>query len=138
MDEIKITRNGAILTAEFFKNSGADFIGDGRGLGPKNGVYGSLMAKDFLMQARRFNDQENFLGEIQHVFVDKQLNPFIAYNPVTWFKGNKQYGLEKTLSLKPHCNHTWFEFMINPEFRNKYSGLRLYLPKRYFLDKQTN
>ena len=137
MEEVKVTRDGAILTAEFFKNSGADFLGYGMGLGPKNGIYGSLIAKDLLMQKERVDNGERFIGEIQHIFIDKRLNPYLAYNHITWFKGNKQYGLENKVQLTPSCDQTWFEFIIDPEFRNRYSGLRLHLPKRYFLDKQS-
>jgi len=139
MEGLDITREGAILRAEFFKDSALCFDQRGLGFGCSQRVYDSLHEHYFISRKNRFNSGTTLVGEIDAVVIDKKFNPSMSYHPVEWVKGKKQYRLAKSLPLETSDEHGWFKFLLDPNERRGISGrgFTLYLPDRCYLEKQS-
>jgi hypothetical protein len=138
MEGLDITREGAILRAEFFINSTLCFDQRKLGFGRSQRVYDSLKEPHFIKKKNRFNSRTNLLGEIDAITIDKRFNPSIQYHPVEWVEGKKQYRSALTLPLTASDEHAWFKFLLDADERKDgYRGFCLYLPERVYLEKQT-
>jgi hypothetical protein len=142
MEGLSVTLEGAILKAEFFKNSRLCLSQRNLRMSRTRNIHDALKENDFLKRKLRFNRGERLVGEINAIFVDHVLHPSLSYSPIEWVEGKKQYGHLKEIPLEisgfsqPHDSYKWFEFLLDPNARNMYGGFCLYLPPRFYLERQ--
>ena len=138
MEEVKVTQDGAILSAEFFKNSELIIASHTKTRAGCRAytIYEALDKRHYLRKTPFFGDVSKLIGEVNSILVDQKFNTSLVFSPVSWPEGRKQYGFLESIELVPENKPRWFEFLMNPEARTNGRGTCLYLPKRYFLDKQ--
>ena len=136
MKGLLIGQNGALLEAEFFEGSQLYLRKMNTGMIGKRNIYDALKGKDFLKRESRLSSKITFIGEVDEIMIDRKLTPFLSYHPIELVEGKKQYMPSKSVRLETSSQRDWFEFLLNPDSRKGYKGFGLYLPERYFLEKQ--